>query len=641
MAMVRKRWPVRVALALALLAAALSFTAGLRHSFVFDEAADLAAGLSYWRTGDFRLSPDHPPLPRLWATAPAALLTPFWPAADDPAWLRANAFEFGRTLLCYTHTPLDSHRLVLAGRAMQVLLLAATVLVVYGIGRDLLGSAAGLLSATLATACPSLLAHGGLVTTDLPITFVLLLVVWTAARLLAHPSWPRLAAAAAALSAAAITKFSWPLVLPVLLIMALFAWWRSRRQRALSPALLLVLAGALALSVYVSIWAAYGFRPYVLNPPPRTLTADEERQYALAASALAIQWNRALYDPDTGTPLPGFVRAFLRSASEQRWLPDAYVLGLAKTLFYTEARLSYLCGAYRTTGWWYYFPLAFALKTPVTTLLLIAAGLAALALRRMPARDPVLLLGLLVFVGLFATAACATPVNIGHRHILPLYPPLLVLAGGSIAWVALRWGRACMTILLLGLVTTNVLAFPHYLAYFNEPSGGLRNGHRWLLDSNLDWGQDLWRLRDYAARHPGVPLRVAYFGSADPTRFLACELLPSYMHIDPVTPPAPGLYIVSATQLFGVYDETLRDDFWTPRARDAFHQIALIAGSIPQPDESPTATTHRARAREELPLWQARRLVSQLKHRTSDDRIGASLFVYRLSAADVDRYIQP
>jgi 4-amino-4-deoxy-L-arabinose transferase-like glycosyltransferase len=624
--------------ALLLLAGVLAATSLVRDSITYDETSHLTAGMSYLRTGDFRLAPDHPPLAKVWCAWPLLFMNQQWPPADNPHWLDAQVFGLGRDWLFRLN---DGQRLLVVGRCMMVILFLATCLTTYALARRLFGPAAALLALILAALSPTLLAHGRLVTTDMPITLLTALALLTFARLMERSTWPRLLAAAATLAAASVTKFSWPLVVPALVVMA--AWTAFRRAPEAQAArshlervgIVVGSIGFIALLTWLSIWTCYGWRTTIIASP--TASGEPPSRTELK---LALDWQVATCGPD-GTARAEVVPTFLRYVADRGWLPDAYLLGLAQTFASSQSRAAFLLGDYSTTGWRSYFPVAFAIKTPLATLILLLAGIVALARRRARARDLVLLAGLVTFVVLYAGYVINSRLNIGHRHLLPLYPLLFVIAGAASAWWASRAGRWLVRGGIVWLAGANACIYPHYLAYFNELVGGPANGRYYLVDSNLDWGQDLLRLAAYARRHPLEPIKFAYFGSGLPTYYLPCTALPSNDPFEPRAELTQGTYVVSLTQLSGVYDREIRDEFWTEIARHAYAELARIA-AIPGPaDESTDLQKQRAEAKLEYADLRVRRLINRLAHRSPDERIGYSLFVFRLSDVDVGQLTLP
>ncbi|MFH1569273.1 MAG: hypothetical protein ABIL09_14860, partial [Gemmatimonadota bacterium] len=228
---------------------------------------------------------------------------------------------------------------------------------------------------------------------------------------------------------------------------------------------------------------------------------------------------------------------------------------------------AYLMGSLSTRGWWYYYSVALALKTPIPTMLPAAAG--AVGLWR---RGPAVRLELAFLAGpvaVFAAAFTLSPgKDIGVRYLLPVYPFLYVLAGQA-ASAALDLGRAVASpgrwraIAAAGLCAWYAVGtlshHPHHLAYFNELAGGPRGGHRYLVDSNLDWGQDLKGLKRYMDERGVKRIALSYFGTVDPALYgLEYDWLPSYLLPRRPTeasgePPQRGLVPVSVTNLAGVY----------------------------------------------------------------------------------------
>jgi hypothetical protein len=386
---------------------------------------------------------------------------------------------------------------------------------------------------------------------------------------------------------------------------------------------------------WLAIWTCYGWRTTMLasasapgEPPTRT------------ELKLALDWQIATCRPD-GTPRQELVPAVLSFVAAKGWLPDAYLLGLAQTFASSQSRAAFLLGEYSTSGWRSYFPIAFAIKTPLATIILLLAGVAALARQRVRVHDPVLVAGLATFAVLYAGYVINSRLNIGHRHLLPLYPLLYVIAGAASAWWTSRAGRWLVRGGVVWLAGANAYIYPHYLAYFNELIGGPANGRHYLVDSNLDWGQDLLRLAAYTRQHPREPIKLAYFGSGVPTYYLPCTALPSNDPFEPRADLTAGTYVVSLTQLSGVYDLEIRDAFWTDATRHAYAELGQIAAAPGFSGEPAKLEEQRAQAKVEHADLRARRLLNRLAHRSPDERIGHSLFVYRLTDADIERLTEP
>jgi hypothetical protein len=333
---------------------------------------------------------------------------------------------------------------------------------------------------------------------------------------------------------------------------------------------------------------------------------------------------QCLLERHDGQPDRSPTATAIRQARDWRLLPDAYLFGAAFARKLSDARSpKFLAGEISSTGWLAYFPIALLLKTPLPILLLVLAGVAAVALGRTSARRNVLLLAGLVTFGLvYFGAAVISRFNIGQRHVLPVYPVLFICGGAAAAWTTSRLGRLAVAACLVWLVGANLWICPQYLGYFNELAGGPAGAPRYLVDSNIDWGQDLKRLAAWARRHPQEDIKLAYFGTADPTRYgFACRALPSFLPFGPPANLDAGTYVVSVTQLKGVYFAPARRAFWTP-------EVLAQYRSLPKQSD-------------QYELLRCGRLLNRLNDRPPDERIGCSLLVYRLKQADVDALTSP
>jgi hypothetical protein len=198
-------------------------------------------------------------------------------------------------------------------------------------------------------------------------------------------------------------------------------------------------------------------------------------------------------------------------------------------------------------------------KTPAAVLILLAlclgTGLAAFAqagtrrwrLRAVPFEWIVLLLPPLVYFAF----SMRSHVNIGIRHLLPVYPFLFVALAAAL--VRTSWRRRALAVMVLVLAVESAAIYPHYLAFFNGFAGGPDNGPRYLVDSNLDWGQDLYNLKKYVVTHDAKHLCVSYFGRASMAYYkLDYELLPQ-THQAAEREKMDCVAAISATQLMGAY----------------------------------------------------------------------------------------
>lgn len=539
----RRRWLV----AALLLAFFLLGLAGLvDKSPTFDEVPHLPAGYSYLALGDYRMNPEHPPLVKLVAAAPLLALQPNL-ESESPLWRQGMQWPFGQAFLFDWNDP---DRLVFWGRLPLLLLATLFGLVVLAAVRQFYGAGAALVGLTLYVFTPEFLAHGPLVTTDFLVTAALFASVFCFYRVLLDPTPLRLLLLAVATGACVTAKFSGLIVLPILLLLGGIylacpvgtpltfgagvdatsaAGPREERRRRL-----LRVVGVVAVGCFVLVWAVYRFR-YSLTPDPNI--------------SRLISWQR--FDSEQ---LATRIVLMLR---ELHLLPESYLYGLLECLKSLEGRRAFLLGASSTSGWWYYYPVTFALKTPLPLLVLIVA-----AAFRCDRRRFFPLVVILLPVVVYLAVSMPVQTNIGNRHILPIYPFLIVFAaqagqGGYVP--GRRWQTVAVALLLLWQILGTVRVAPDFLAYFNELAGGPAGGYRYLADSNLDWGQDLKGLARYRAEHPGESLYLSYFGAAEPRHYLRnVHYLPGFFPVREVTPvpfdavPAGALVAISVTNLNGV-----------------------------------------------------------------------------------------
>ena len=536
----------------ALLAGGLAVYASLAVSSMrttsayYDETAHLPAGYTYLTLRDFRMNPEHPPLVKELAALPL-LLMDVRSRTGLPAWQLGQEWEFGHRFLYQWN---DADRLLFWGRLPVVALGCALAAAVFLWTRQRFGLRAGAMALFLCVLSPDVLAHGQIVTTDLAVALFVFLSVIAFHSVTARVTVSRVLLAGLATGAALASKFSALVLVPILAGLAVVVAVSSRPLTVARPraepraftrtasrlgvlACVLVAIGGIAL---VFVWATYAFHPRLAND---------------AEAAASFDWSRV--------DRPGAATAVLRSIRAVGLLPDAYVYGLA-TVLRDARRPAFLLGRISDEGSWYYFAVTFLLKTPGALLALLALPL--FGPREKNEQRRRLRVFLWVPVAIYVAVTLAARINIGHRHLLPIYPFLFVAAGAGAARAleAGRARRAAVPMLGLWYAVSVLSVHPHYLGYFNEVVGGPSQGWRYLVDSNVDWGQDLRELKKWTDAHGVSRLKLSYFGSADPTYYrIPCQMLPSKMHPDPPVIvrniEAGDVVAVSVTNLHGMYFE--------------------------------------------------------------------------------------
>lgn len=637
--------PLVTGLAAALLALHvwLALSATIDLGVTGDETVHLTGGYSYWQFNDYRLHPENGNLPQRWAALPLLVARPRLEPHDWPDdWKQSDVWMAGQHFFFQSGNSIDY--LLLCARSMMVLWSAATGLLVFFWARALWTDNGALLSLALYTLSPTTLAHGALVTSDMCATFWLLAATGAWWRLTKRVDASRLALSLCTAGLAVAAKFSGVLLLPIATSIGLWCvlqresivvsfrgnrpGWRADGRRA-KLSVLTAAAAAHFLAAVAVVWMCFGFRYAAFNPhlPP--------------ASDFFSSFDAML-------PADGAVRWLLVHLRACQLLPEGFLQGIAYVLYGARERATFAAGEYGKTGWWWFFPFAFLVKNSIAELLACASVMAMLAERYLRAGKIKLvrLLGrtvpLLCLAAIYGTFAVFGHLNIGQRHILPLYPIVFIFAG------ALARPRAGSIGVMLGVLLVGIAALencsvrPNYLSFFNQLAGGQQNGWRLLGDSSLDWGQNLPRLKMWLDENRAADEQVylSYFGADDPfyRGIRAVELSPYYSfgRERPWGPLQSGLYCIGTSMLQDA--SSPYSGPWT-RRREAIYQRLrtqiqdeLRSGLRP--------STIPADVRSNLELWnldRARfaRLCLYLRVRRPDAIIGHTIFIYRLTDEEI------
>lgn len=558
------------------LAALLLLTAfGLRvadtipgNSPTFDESVHVTRGYAALKLHDFRLNVEHPVLGDALAASPLLLDHSIRFPSGSVAWQEASHWVVSDLFIWHD----NSHSQLLIERARYAVLTLAILLglVVAAWAAELYGWAGGLLALLLYTVCPNILANSGLATNDLSLTFFSTLFLWLLWRFVRKPSFLRGLIASIALGAAVMCKYSGLILCGDTALLLFWWWWATRRGRqaarelhstpgesaaysngatssilsngftstgsaalegrrhALAPSFLGALFGLIGilLGAALCVWGVYGFKIEPLATPAvmrqdvgRSLDQFIRRHEPQPDDHLIALPEEVLVP---APPLPQNMRE--RILTRYKLPAPQYLRGLIQN--YMQLRgghRAYLLGKVSRNGWWYFFPVAFLLKTPLPFLLLIT--LALLTITEGWEWDEWFLL---LPAAAFFAVAMKSHIDIGIRHLLPLYPLLAIFCGRLAPAVsAYAGGRLPLlrgSALFIGLLCAwsigeTAAIHPLYLTYFNELAGGPAGGAHYLVDSSLDWGQDLLRLkRELRSRRVG-PIALAYFGTAEPSAY--------------------------------------------------------------------------------------------------------------------------
>jgi hypothetical protein len=578
---------------IALIGAALSYAGAANKSATIDEPLHLGAAVAQTRLHDFRVNPEDPPLWKYWAILPnlttALKLDTAWPLWNAILKDSNRSSGWGVATLYQTAGNNDHDRLLLRSRAAMTLLGFATILLsawfawiicmsAQSLWREATASTAAIATAFLLALDPTLLAHAPLIKNDVAMTLCALgiaVVSWFAGRRL---SFARLMLLSFVCGAAMVVKFSGLIFVAAACVLLLTRavlpvdWPACGRARStVAQRLIIAVIGcaSIALCSYASIWAAYGFRYAPAADGTSTLDSSPLLQ-SMALAETTLRLGRAPTPTEISAWRPSWALRGIDWLDENKIFPQAWLFGLRFVRAHSIVRPAYLLGKLSGTGTWYYFPLAVLFKEPVAILLAILATMSLILLpglrRTLSAAtgqvDRWTTISLAIPAVIYLTAAIAGQLNLGIRHLLPLYPTAAIAIAIVFSRALARWqGIALITGLALAcmLVVEVIGAFPNYIAYFNFASGGSRGGIRLLGDSNLDWGQDLPLLARWEREHRDQTIYLSYFGSVDPAFYgIRAKRMPGGVQspgVPPALPSGPGRAIVavSASNLQGMY----------------------------------------------------------------------------------------
>lgn len=526
-------------------------SAQLRMAPTFDEQNHVTRGISVLRTGDYRLCYHQPPLanimegvPLIWQhTGFTTNLSAWkdarkrpeniWPVSTTTIW---SNMRQGLQLIHWARLPILLFTLIMAG-------------VVFLWSRELFGLWGGLLSLLLLAFDPNILAHSGLATTDIAAAATIALALYLLRRHLLHPTRWTLLAAGVGLGLALGAKFSSIIIFPIMALLLfiftivpislekslLSTWinlpWITRFRHALWVGVLIIIVGC------ITLWGIYGFHIETLGKRPGA---------AIGTKARLIEQ----------IPIPAlqYFRGIKAVASEAKGHP-AFLLNQIDTTGH---------------GWWYYFPVAIATKTPLPELILILSAFAIIIIPQLRRQLQIpwyewsfLVIPIIIYL-MAASGLFGFSLNLGIRHILPVFPFLLILPAALVRLAqpvvqkkTCLWLLPAVGVFLVLQIIDIAHAFPYYLSYFNTAAEMWRPGYTILVDSNMDWGQDLPQLALLQRQKRLYPLFFSYFGT---------------------TPPAA--YGISATPLagFGIMEKAPAPDFATLKGYLAISVTDLMEG---------------------------------------------------------------
>ncbi len=530
---------------------ALAISSARLKSPTADEPFHLARGVSAMFSGDFRLSVAHPPLINLINTVPLLFVEGLRFPFIDGSWKNRKAdISYRKSRFAWLflwRLNRNPQEIIMLARVPTMILSCLLGLVVFFFSKKLFGYNAGIFSLFLYCFCPNMLAHARLISTDTGASLTILAVFFTLRNYLEKQSWRSFLLAAFAFALAQLSKFTAILLYPVILIVLFVRPGMPVKKRATRALLEFIAITAIAL---VFIWAGYGFEMKSQHSI-ENLNLDDKNT--------ALTWR--------------LKKTAIKIIENIKIPPRTYFYGIARTFANTEKHTHslYFMGELSREGWWYYYPVLFLIKTPLPLLILMVMGvILSRASPKLNTLDRVILLFPPVF--LFIAFMFLNRMNIGIRHILPIFPFIHVWLGRLIV---VRFRRRALYLAGLGLLSAwyaagTIAVHPDYLVYFNETVGGPEGGLKYSVLGE-DWGQDIAGLGRYVREHRIRYIYYTPYGNTDPHAY--------GINYEPIKckEPRAGIFAVHRAEKVRPLDRKAPDCYaWL----DAFEPTEIIGHTI-------------------------------------------------------------
>lgn len=419
----------------------------------YDEPVHLTAGYSFLKTGDYQLNGfANAPFSQMWAAIPLLVLRPSFPCTH-PYWEQSGRYLYPLADIFLYQNRINAEKMLNSARTMILMLSVILGIVIYFWAKELFGPQSAIIALFLWCFAPFFIANGTLVTTDISLTLFYFASMY----------------------------FLWK-------------WKNQDNKTGFSSAFVGISIGLALISKHSAV-TLLGVIIFILTYLYISGQINNKKSFlkdiVIAVIAILV-----------------IIAVIYRFSSPF----EQYFHGLKKVLKeISSGRSTFLMGRYSTVGWLYYFPVVFAIKTPLSLIILL---LFVPFCRKLWSQEKIFFL---ILPALFYfLISCFSKVQIGHRHILPVYPFLIVLVSGVFPLIKYKSVKIMGLLMLLWYGFGTVRNHPWHLSYFNELAGSPDNGYKYLTDSNVDWGQGLKSLGKYLREEKISGIYLSYFGTGDP-----------------------------------------------------------------------------------------------------------------------------
>lgn len=495
----------------------IMFTSSWNDSATFDEIAHIPAGYSYLTQQDYRINPEHPPLVKDLSAVPLLFLNLNFPT-NVPEWselINGMQWDMGKIFLYKAGNNTDK---ILHYSRFPIMLIAILFgYILFAWTRKLYGNSVALLTLTFYALSPTIIAHSRYVTTDIGAAFGFFISLATFVNFLNNQTKKNLIIAGVVFGIAQLMKFSIMLLAPIFVILIIlwaiienYGNLKNIFKKSFELGGKLILIGIISLMV---VWPVYEF--HILNYPMERQINDIEN---------------TITNPDAKIFKEGLV---LLSKNEITRPLGEYFFGITMVLKRAiGGNNAYFMNtvASRATPW--YFPVLYATKEQLAFHLLTLIGIIFAVLNIVKIKEkgivPTInwmknnfaIVAMIVFIFIYLLQSITGNLNIGIRHVLPTLPFIyLLVARQIIMWMEKYDIKKYLLIagLLLWMLISIIFTAPYFLSYYNILGGGTFNGYKIATDSNYDWGQDMYRLKDFVEKNNIDKIAIDYFGGGNPS----------------------------------------------------------------------------------------------------------------------------